>query len=68
MDMRDESERLSRQLTELRPQDRQFLIAKLAEILVLDYQANQPVVQPTVKTGGRLDRKLETAEQLGKHG
>lgn len=61
----DESRQLAEQVTTLRPEDREFLIAKLAEILVLDYQQNQSVVEAadepiavgTVKTPTLLNRR-----------
>lgn len=40
---------------------REFLIDKLAEMLVLDFQANQAVSGPTVETGRLLDRRKKVA-------
>ncbi len=39
--------------------DREYLIAKLAEILVLDYQQSQGVSGPSVEKGGLLNRRQE---------
>jgi len=40
--------------TELAPEDREYLIQKLAEILVLDYQA---LTASTVQTGSLMNRE-----------
>jgi hypothetical protein len=41
------------------PDVREFLIAKLAEILVLDYQQNQEVMRPTVTKTSGFNRTLK---------
>lgn len=43
----------------LSEEDRAFVIDKLAEMLVLDYQANQGVLQPTVKTPSVHNHRAE---------
>jgi hypothetical protein len=45
-------------LTELPPEVREFMIAKLAEILVLDYQLFQGVTRPTIVEGSVCNRRL----------
>jgi hypothetical protein len=53
----NESARYGEPRTRLTSDDREFLVAKLAEILVLDYQREQGVTGPTVKTGSDCNRK-----------
>ena len=51
----------------LSPEDREFLIAKLAEILVLDYQQSQVVAAPTVTEGSPCDRSRGVRPVMPKH-
>jgi hypothetical protein len=44
-------------LNQLRPDDRETLITKLAEILVLDYQQNQGVSGHTVEKPALFNRR-----------
>ena len=54
-----ELESPGRPLDQLRPEDRAFLVVKLAEILVPHYQANQGFTPSTGKPGGAFNRGKE---------
>ena len=56
-----ESDRDSEVRTRLSQEDRQFIVQKLSEMLVLDYQANQAVTRPTVEKPSLLNRKAGVA-------
>jgi hypothetical protein len=64
----DESRSAAKGLDQLRPEDREALITKLAEILVLGYQENQGVTPGTVKAGSRLNRSRGQGKQVPKPG
>jgi hypothetical protein len=64
----DESLSAAKGLTQLRPEDREALINKLAEILVLDYQQNQGVIDDTVKEGSHLNRRERQGKPTEKRG
>ena len=53
----------AQQSNALPPEVRAFLISKLAEMLVLDFQVNQYVSGPTVQSAGVLDHKPGAGKQ-----
>jgi len=58
---KDESASTAMSSTSLPDEVRIFLVEKLAEILVLDYQASQGVTRPTVVAGRGLNRRQGAA-------
>ena len=58
-----ESDREVQALTRLSEEDRQFIIDKLAEMLVLDYQENQTVTRRTIKVPSLSHRKSGMASR-----
>jgi hypothetical protein len=50
-------------LTKLSSEDEQYVITKIAEMLVLEYEANQVVRGPTVEGGSLSPRKSGVASR-----
>jgi len=64
MALKDEFQLVPKGLTSLRPEDREFLVAKLVEILVMDYEANQAGSSPMVKAGGGVGHGMGSRKDM----